>query len=104
MNDETTGRDPYSDAYGAHDPYAPPSAPPSAPAQPPLSGSDAQPTIAQPTTSDTRAYPTSDPYAGQSAYAPPTTSYPSDPYAAYRAQAEAEGLPAHARSVELRIR
>ena len=86
MNDETTGRDPYSrdpysDAYGAHDPYAPPSTP----AQPTPPGPDAQPSAA-----DTRAYPTSDPYAGQSSYTPPTTSYPSDPYAAYRAQGYAD--------------
>ena len=86
MNDETTGRDPYSrdpysDAYGAHDPYAPPTAP----AQPTSSGSDAPPSAA-----DTRAYPTSDPYAGQSAYTPPSASYPTDPYAAYRAQGYAD--------------
>ena len=88
MNDATAGRDPYSDAYGAHDPYAP---------------ADAQPTVAQPTApqpteptpvsiNDTRAYPTpgapaADPYAayrGQAndPYADPYT----DPYAAYRGQ------------------
>ena len=113
MNDDNTGRDPYSPspysgANGSSDP-APrdPYAPPSAPVQPPLSGSDTQPTItqptiAQPTTSDTRAYPTSDPYTGQSAWPggsaqpplsgdpPPTTSQPSDPYAAYRAQGYAD--------------
>lgn len=92
MNDETTGRDPYSDAYGAHDPYAPTSAaptsatPPGAPTPPIASGTADQPMSAQPSAADTRAYPTSDPYAGQSAYTPPATSYPTDPYAAYRAQ------------------
>jgi len=84
VNDETTGRDPYSPDAAPHDPYAPPSAPAQSPS------SDAQPTIAQPSAADTRAYPTSDPYAGQSAYTPPTPSYSSDPYAAYRAQGYAD--------------
>jgi len=99
VNDETTGRDPYSDAYGAHDPYAPgqQAAPSGAPA------GDGTPTYPQPeapTSADTRAYPTpewstgaadtrayptgapSTPYSTGAYGADP---YATDPYAAYRA-------------------
>ena len=76
MNDETTGRDPYSEAYGKHDPYA-------------------APTASESSAHDTRAYPTSDPYAPQPGYASdpyaaptspyaPQSGYANDPYAAYR--------------------
>lgn len=81
MSDATAGPDPYSDVYGAHDPYAPetsaPQVPPSAPAP------------SDPATADTRVYPT----AGASWPAGPAEpsvsgyTYPyADPYAAYRAQ------------------
>ena len=88
MNDESTGRDPYSAAYGAHDPYAPgPQATPTDAAG--VGDTQAHPVTDAPTAADTRAYPTADPYAGPysgGGYAPPTGGYASDPYAAYRAQ------------------
>jgi len=97
VNDETTGRDPYSDAYGAHDPYAAP-----APGDASLSDTRAYPLPENPPTADTRAYPTPDPYAAQTAYPTPDpyaaqTTYPtSDPYAAYRAQGYADPYAAYA--------
>ena len=76
MNDETTGRDPYSEAYGKHDPYAP---------QPGYSGDPyVAPTASDSPVNDTRAYPTSDPYAAPSSPYAPQPGYASDPYAAYR--------------------
>jgi putative serine protease PepD len=85
VNDETTGRDPYSDAYGAHDPYPAP-----APGDASQSDTRAYPLPQTPPTADTRAYPTVDPYAAQPAY--PTA----DPYAAYRAQGYADPYAAYA--------
>ena len=97
MNDDTTGRDPYSDAYGAHDPYAAP-----APGDASQSDTRAYPLPQTPPTADTRAYPTTDPYAAQPSY--PTTdpyaaqpAYPTaDPYTAYRAQGYADPYAAYA--------
>ena len=70
-NGPDAGRDPYAEVYGAHDPYAPDAtwaADPHASSQ-----------------AETRAYPTSDPYASAdpyAAYANPYAGY-ADPYASY---------------------
>ncbi|MFM1966206.1 MAG: hypothetical protein RL134_1931 [Actinomycetota bacterium] len=88
MNDDTTGRDPYSAAYGAHDPYAP--GPQATPADATAAGeTQAQPVVDAPSVADTRAYPTTDPYAAPysgGGYTSSSGGYASDPYAAYRAQ------------------
>lgn len=70
-NGPDAGRDPYAEVYGAHDPYAPDATWAADPHASPQA--------------ETRAYPTSDPYASAdpyAAYANPYAGY-ADPYASY---------------------